>query len=125
MKALSAIRRNPLEPNKVDLFLASLRAAGHDPTPIVDIERCRPLKHSDPDSPPYAKEYNNLVDTLCRSFSKAQLRSFAKMCNLAGNRSTRKVQFAERIIENQWKWPSLKDIERQKRDTTEVSSKCV
>jgi hypothetical protein len=111
-------------PSRVGQFLAALRAASREPTP-ADLEGCRPSHHSNPRTPQYVEEYNNLVDTLCRSFSKIQLRHFAELSNIRGTSSVRKVQYAEWIIEQQWNWPSLSDIERQKRDTTEISSKCV
>lgn len=114
--------RNPLEPTRVDLYLASIHAAGLEPT-LDDIERCRPKKHSSPESSKYAEEYNNLLDTLCRSFSKDQLRKFTELYQLDPvwtRTSRRKVEYAESIIEKQWNWPSLKEIERRKRDRTEV-----
>lgn len=114
--------RNPLEPTRVDLYLASIHAAGLEPT-LDDIERCRPKRHSSPESSKYAEEYNNLLDTLCRSFSKEQLRKFTELYNLDPiwtRCSRRKVEYAESIIEKQWNWPSLKEIERRQRDRTEV-----
>ncbi|KIK40011.1 hypothetical protein CY34DRAFT_289306 [Suillus luteus UH-Slu-Lm8-n1] len=114
--------RNPLEPTRVDLYLASIHAAGLEPT-LDDIERCRPKRHSSPESSKYAEEYNNLSDTLCRSFSKEQLRKFTELYNLDPiwtRCSRRKVEYAESIIEKQWNWPSLKEIERRQRDRTEV-----
>lgn len=114
--------RNPLEPTRVDLYLASIHAAGLEPT-LDDIERCRPKRHSSPESSKYAEEYNNLLDTLCRSFSKDQLRNFTELYNLDPmwtRSSRRKVEYAESIMEKQWNWPSLKEIERRRRDKTEV-----
>ncbi|KAG2159969.1 uncharacterized protein EDB93DRAFT_1196743 [Suillus bovinus] len=114
--------RNPLEPTRVDLYLASIHAAGLEPT-LDDIERCRPKRHSPPESSKYAEEYNNLLDTLCRSFSKDQLRKFTELYNLGPiwtRSSRRKVEYAESIMEKQWNWPSLKEIERKQRDKTEV-----
>ncbi|KAG2118417.1 hypothetical protein DEU56DRAFT_140884 [Suillus clintonianus] len=114
--------RNPLEPTRVDLYLASIHAAGLEPT-LDDIERCRPKRHSSPESFKYAEEYNNLLDTLCRSFSKDQLRKFTELYNLDPiwtRSSRRKVEYAESIMEKQWNWPSLKEIERRQRDKTEV-----
>lgn len=114
--------RNPLEPTRVDLYLASIHAAGLEPT-LDDIERCRPKRHSSPESSQYAEEYNNLLDTLCRSFSKDQLRNFTELYNLGPiwtRSSRRKVEYAESIMEKQWNWPSLKEIERRRRDKTEV-----
>lgn len=63
------------------------------------------------------------MDTLCRSFSKDQLRKFTELYNLDPiwtRCSRRKVEYAESIIEKQWNWPSLKEIERRQRDRTEV-----
>ncbi|KAG2149896.1 hypothetical protein BD769DRAFT_1409087 [Suillus cothurnatus] len=118
----SSQSRNPLEPTRVDLYLASIHAAGLEPT-LDDIERCRPKRHSSPESSKYAEEYNNLLDTLCRSFSKDQLRNFTELYNLDPiwtRSSRRKVEYAESIMEKQWNWPSLKEIERRQRDKTEV-----
>jgi hypothetical protein len=117
--------RNPLEPTRVDLYLASIHAAGLEPT-LDDIERCRPKRHSSPESSKYAEEYNTLLDTLCRSFSKDQLRKFTELYQLDPiwtRSSRRKVEYAESIVEKQWNWPSLKELERRKRDRTEVVSK--
>lgn len=114
--------RNPLEPTRVDLYLASIHAAGLEPT-LDDIERCRPKRHSTPESSKFAEEYNDLLDTLCRSFSKDQLRKFTELYNLDPiwtRSSRRKVEYAESIMEKQWNWPSLKEIERRQRDKTEV-----
>ncbi|KAG2044734.1 hypothetical protein BDR03DRAFT_937124 [Suillus americanus] len=118
----SSQSRNPLEPTRVDLYLASIHAAGLEPT-LDDIERCRPKRHSSPESSKYAEEYNDLLDTLCRSFSKDQLRNFTELYNLDPiwtRSSRRKVEYAESIMEKQWNWPSLKEIERRQRDKTEV-----
>ncbi|KAH7883685.1 hypothetical protein F5I97DRAFT_2042628 [Phlebopus sp. FC_14] len=114
--------RSPLEPTRVDRYLASIRAAGLEPT-LEDVERCRPERHSRPDSSRYAEEYNDLVDTLCRSFSKGQLRRFTELYKLGpmwSRSSRRKAEYAESIIERQWGWPSLKEIERKQKDRTEI-----
>ncbi|KIJ21650.1 hypothetical protein PAXINDRAFT_64419 [Paxillus involutus ATCC 200175] len=114
--------RNPLEPTRVDRYLASIRAAGLEPT-LEDVERCRPGKHSRPESLRYAEEYTNLLEVLCRSFSKDQLRGFSELYKLDPiwtRSSRRKTEYAESIIEKAWGWPSLKEIERKRRDRTEV-----
>ncbi|KIK99035.1 hypothetical protein PAXRUDRAFT_823202 [Paxillus rubicundulus Ve08.2h10] len=114
--------RSPLEPTRVDRYLASIRAAGLEPT-LEDVERYRPGKHSRPESLRYAEEYTNLLEALCRSFSKDQLRGFSELYNLDPiwtRSSRRKMEYAESIIEKAWGWPSLKEIERKRRDRTEV-----
>lgn len=122
----SISERSTSELNSVDLFLASLRAEGKEPT-LDDIERCRPQRHSPELSPDYANEYNTLADRLCWTFSKEQLRNFTLSYNLdrIWTRSgRRKFEYAQSIIEKQWGWPNLKEIERHKRDTTEVVVRC-
>ncbi|KII93548.1 hypothetical protein PLICRDRAFT_171287 [Plicaturopsis crispa FD-325 SS-3] len=116
-------RRNPLEPNKVDLHLASIHAAGLEPT-LADIERCRPLRQEPSYSPDYLDQYSELLDTLCRSFSKEQLRGFCVSYSLGrsfSHRGRRKAEYAEAIMEQQWGWPSLRRLEKEKRDKTEIS----
>lgn len=111
-------------PNGVEEHLASVTAAGLEPT-LSDLERCRPTHHADPSSSKYAQEYNAVLSTLCRCFSKAQLRGFLSSWDVntpfAGSKR-KKVEYAESIIERMWKWPSLKDIERATRDRTEVTT---
>lgn len=118
--------KNPLDPTRLDRYLASIRAADLKPT-LGDVERCKPESFSRPDSPRYAAEYTHLLETLCRSFSKDQLRHFTELYQLDPiwtRSSRRKTEYAESIIEKAWGWPSLKEIERKRRDTTEVLVKC-
>ena len=121
-----ASTRNPLDPTRLDRYLASIRTADLEPT-LDDVERCKPEDFSRPDSSRYAGEYTNLLETLCRSFSKDQLRRFTELYKLDPiwtRSSRRKTEYAESIIEKAWGWPSLKEIERKRRDTTEVLAKC-
>lgn len=118
--------KNPLDPTRLDRYLSSIRAADLEPT-LDDIERCKPQSFLRPDSSRYAAEYTNLLETLCRSFSKDQLRRFTELYKLDSiwtRSSRRKTEYAESIIEKAWGWPSLKEIERKRRDTTEVLVKC-
>ncbi|KAJ3554628.1 hypothetical protein NM688_g3008 [Phlebia brevispora] len=113
----------PLQPTRVDLYLASLSVSGVEPT-LSDLERCRPSRHPDTLTPEYTKAYNAVLDTLCRSFSKAQLRHFIKLYHLPpalSKKSRTKTEYAETIIEEKWGWPSLEAVERAKRDRTEVA----
>lgn len=74
-----------------------------------------------PDSPEYIEQYHRLVDTLCRSFSKTQILRFARIYALQGvNTKTKKIEMAEAIIERKWGWPNLLEVEKAKRDRTEV-----
>lgn len=117
-------RRNPLEPTRVDVYLASLQSEGVEPT-LNDLEQRRPLSHPNKDSVRYVKKYNELVDVLCRSFSKAQLHGFVEQSGLHHHwkrRTRRKVDFAEVIIEGRWGWPSLEEVQRARRDKTEIVS---
>ncbi|PCH33832.1 hypothetical protein WOLCODRAFT_62495 [Wolfiporia cocos MD-104 SS10] len=114
----------PRKPSNAELYLASLHAAGYEPT-FEDLHRFRP-----PNGPPlsssprYSAEYNALADTLCRAFSKDQLRRFLQQWaknSPFGQKNRRKRQYAESIIEEMWEWPKLKEVERAKQDRTEVS----
>ena len=112
-------------PTGVEEHLASVTAAGLEPT-MSDLERCRPARYPQPRSPKYAQAYNAVVSTLCRCFSKAQLRGFLASWDahtpLAGSKR-RKVEYAESIVEKMWAWPSLKELQRAARDRTEVATK--
>jgi len=112
-------------PKGVEEHLASVLAAGLEPTQS-DLEKCRPAKPAHPDSPRYAKEYHAVVDTLCRCFSKAQLRKFIAGWDVnsrLASANRRKVDYAESIVEKMWGWPSLKEVERAKKDRTEASAR--
>lgn len=117
--------RNILRFTKAESYLASIQAVGLEPT-LTDVEKFRPAKHSRPDTSKYAEEYGDLVDALCRAFSKDQLRRFTVLYKLDPKWSRakrRKVEYAESIIEQQWGWPSLRDIEKKRIDRTEVVAK--
>jgi len=119
----SAPPKDPLAATGLELYLKEIRESGSEPT-LQDIERCRPECHTENvDSAQYAEEYNGLVDKLCRSFSRQQLRDFTISFNLDSRAILTKHQLAESIIEKQWKWPSLKEVQKRHRDRTEVSVK--
>lgn len=107
---------------RVDVFLASLQTTGSQPS-LEDLERGRPRKYAHPESTLYAKQYNEVVDHLNRSFTKGQLRRFAEKYQLdpwLWRSDRRKADYARAIVENAWGWPSLRDIEKMKREKTEV-----
>jgi hypothetical protein len=107
---------------KVDAFLASLQTTGSHPS-LEDLERGRPREYAHPESTLYAKQYNEVMEHLGRSFTKEQLRRFAEKYQLdprLWRSHRRKVDYARAIVENAWGWPSLRDIEKKKREKTEV-----
>jgi hypothetical protein len=119
-KSTPASDRNGV--SKVDAFLASLQTTGSHPS-LKDLERGRPREYAHPESTLYAKQYNEVMEHLCRSFSKGQLRWFAEKYQLdprLWRSHRRKVDCARAIVENAWGWPSLRDIEKKKREKTEV-----
>ena len=107
---------------KVGAYLASLQTAGSQPS-LEDLERGRPREYAHPESTVYAKQYNEVMEHLGRSFSKEQLRQFGEKYQLdprLWRAHRRKVDYARAIVENAWGWPSLRDIEKRKREKTEV-----
>ncbi|KAL5535583.1 hypothetical protein ACEPAF_3677 [Sanghuangporus sanghuang] len=112
-------------PNKVDAYLASLRAEGIEPS-LSDLDRLAPKDTRSAKSPKYAEAYMEVVDRLCRTFSKDQLRRFCKELRLDRRYSKpnrKKVEYAEAIMEKEWGWENLKEVEKQKRDASEVAVK--
>ncbi|KAH9847395.1 hypothetical protein C2E23DRAFT_890069 [Lenzites betulinus] len=111
--------------SRVQTYLASINASGLQPT-LEDLERCRPSRRPSPHSPQYVDTYNELLNTLSRSFTKEQLRQFLVQ-SLGTSRHCRthrrKIEYAESIIEQMWEWPTLKDVEKAKRDRTEIATK--
>jgi hypothetical protein len=112
----------PSEPSKTESYLLSLLTDGAMPT-LHDLERLKPLEHPDPQLTEYAREYNTLLDNICRSFSNDQLRSFSQQYGLQLGSKRRKMLFAEAIVEKAWHWPPLGELKRAQRDRTEVASK--
>ncbi|EIW64440.1 uncharacterized protein TRAVEDRAFT_33225 [Trametes versicolor FP-101664 SS1] len=108
---------------RVQSYLASINASGLEPT-REDLERCRPLHQPSPHSPQYVETYTTLINNLSRSFTKEQLRKFLAETLGASRHSgkhRKKVEYAESIVEQLWGWPTLKELEKAKRDRTEVS----
>jgi hypothetical protein len=106
------------EPSITESYLLSLLTDETMPT-LRDLEQLKPSEHSDPQSTAYASEYKALLDTICRSFSNDQLRSFSQQYGLRPGSNWKKKLFAEAIVERAWYWPSLK---RAKKDRSEVAS---
>ncbi|KAH9969018.1 hypothetical protein BC827DRAFT_1121818 [Russula dissimulans] len=111
-----------LGPSKTESYLSSLFTDGATPT-LQDLERLKPSEHSVPQSKKYAHEYLTLLNTICRSFSHDQLRSFSQQYGLHIGSNQRKMSVAEAIVEKAWRWPSLKELKRAQRDRTEVTSR--
>lgn len=87
------------------------------------MERGRPREYAHPESTLYAKQYNGLLEHLDRSFTKEQLRRFGEQYQLSPRlwrTGKRKVDYARAIVENAWGWPSLREIEKAKRERTEI-----
>ena len=118
---LTPVQKNKGGP-KVDAFLASLQGTGSEPS-LNDLERSRPYAYPHPESTLYAKEYNELLEHLNRSFTKEQLRRFGERYQLdpqLWRSRRRKIDYARAIVENAWGWPSLREIEKAERERTEV-----
>ena len=111
---------------RVDTYLASLREQGVSPT-LVDIERFRPRRRPPSESVQYPAAYNALVERLCKSFTKDQLRRLGELYGLEKKwtRNGRRIaEYASSIMEKQWGWENLKEVERRKRDMTETTTRC-
>jgi hypothetical protein len=108
------------EPSITESYLLSLLTDGTMPT-LHDLERLKPSEHSDPRSTAYAREYKALLDSICRSFSNDQLRSFSQQYGLQLGSKWKKKLFAEAIVEKAWHWPPFRELKRAK-DRTEVAS---
>lgn len=121
-RSKQAAKKNLLETTKVQEYLDYVTATKRTVT-LADIERCQPRGHGTPGSRQYESDYNALLDTLVRSFSKDQLQRFTKMYHLDMPKQRTKWIFAATIMERQWNWPSLPKIQKQQRDWTEVSFK--
>jgi hypothetical protein len=110
-----------LEPSKTESYLLSLLT--DDVTPSLhDLERLKPSEHPDPHSKQYTAVYGALLDSICRSFSNDQLRSFTQQYGLSLGSKLRKVSYAEAIVEKAWQWPSLRELKRARSGRAEVTS---
>ena len=115
--------RSLTDPSRVETFLSSIAASGQEPT-IADVERHRPSHYPKPGTRQYTDQYNALLDTLSRSFTKNQLQSCLVDYGVKtkGKRHTTKKDFTKAIVEGPWGWPSLEKVEKDRRDRTEVTS---
>ncbi|KAI0778503.1 hypothetical protein BD413DRAFT_509737 [Trametes elegans] len=109
--------------SRVEAYLASINASGVEPT-LEDLNRSKPHEQPPLHSPQYVQEYKELMNTLCRSFTKEQLRKFlVKAIGHTRGSHRKKVDYAESILQDIWRWPSLKQVEKAKRERTEVVTK--
>ncbi|KAM6498206.1 hypothetical protein JOM56_006154 [Amanita muscaria] len=109
---------NVLERNKLQEYL-TLVASSNELT-AEDIECHKPAKHAPPGTAQYEHDYENLVKTLSRSFTVKQLKDGHRLFGLELPRKRTKRELAISIIERQWRWPSLSESLKQRRDRTEV-----
>ncbi|KAH9016588.1 hypothetical protein EDB85DRAFT_1874894 [Lactarius pseudohatsudake] len=110
-----------LEPSKTEYYLLSLLTDDVTPT-LRDLERLKPPEHPDSHSKEYTAVYSALLDSICRSFSNDQLRSFTQQYGLLLGSKLRKTSYAEAIVEKAWQWPSLRELKRARSGRTEVTS---
>ncbi|PFH54572.1 hypothetical protein AMATHDRAFT_131 [Amanita thiersii Skay4041] len=116
----SQSRINLLEQTKIQEFLNSV-AASKEVT-IEDIERHKPSKHAPSGTTQYESDYNDILDTLLRSFTVKQLKNAHKLYNLTLPKSRTKRDYTSSIIERQWRWPSLSESQKKRKDRTEIVS---
>ncbi|KAF8622882.1 hypothetical protein AX15_006647 [Amanita polypyramis BW_CC] len=109
-----------LERNKLQEYL-NLVASSNELT-VQDIERHKPDKHAPPGTSRYESNYEELVKTLSRSFTVKQLKDTHRLFGIELPKKRTKREFAISIIERQWRWPSLSESLKQRRDRTEVIS---
>ena len=106
--------------SKVKDFLDHVESIKHT-FGLEDLERYKPVRHPTPTSPEFEEQYITLRDTLCRAFTKQQLRAFLQLYELDLPISSGKQPQASMIMENAWSWPSLEKVKKEKVDWT-VSS---
>ncbi|KZP31227.1 hypothetical protein FIBSPDRAFT_945253 [Athelia psychrophila] len=114
-------RGDPLAEAKSTKYLEWLKETASPLNPD-DLERYRPSRvPANVESAAYAEQYDKLVEKLCRSWLREQLWDFNVMFEFNPRSSNTKHQLAEAIVERRWNWPRLKDVERAKRERTEIS----
>ncbi|KAG7097012.1 hypothetical protein E1B28_004405 [Marasmius oreades] len=113
--------RNLLEDTKVEEYLAEIAASRHIVT-LADLTRLRPDRHSDPITPQYEVEYNNLLDRVQQAFNKKQLIHFVDLLGISRPKQRTKSAFAVQVIEQGWGWPSLTVVQKRRRDWSEVET---
>ncbi|KAL0951055.1 hypothetical protein HGRIS_007794 [Hohenbuehelia grisea] len=116
-KARQRLPMNLLERTKVEEHLEAIKATSSAPLTIEDLERYRPETPGDPDLPQYEADYKNLVNTLCNSFNRAQLRAFGQLYGLEPrfiSSKRTKDQYARAIAEQRWGWVSLAEVQKRK-----------
>ncbi|TFK57190.1 hypothetical protein OE88DRAFT_1650815 [Heliocybe sulcata] len=116
---LTRSSRTVLDSDEDEMRLSGMVLPQQAPPTLDDLESFRPKTKIDPDYAKYPLVYNKLTDSLNRAFSKLQLVDLAEMCNLNVAKFT-KPEIIETILERQWKLPTLAEVEKRKRDRSEV-----
>ncbi|KAF9263456.1 hypothetical protein L218DRAFT_959007 [Marasmius fiardii PR-910] len=115
--------KNLLKETKVEEYLAEL-AASKDIVTLADLTRLRPSQHSDPTTNPkeYEVEYNQLLDRVQQAFNKKQLVHFVDILDVVRPKQRTKSAYTVQIIEQAWGWPRLTEVQKRRRDWSEVES---
>ena len=101
------------------------RTYEEEPT-LQDLLAIKPRKRPANDSPQYSEAYMEFHTRLCRTFRKEQLRQFAVQLDvdeLWTRRGRRKTEYAETLMEKHFGWDNLRELERRRRDMTEMNVK--
>ncbi|KAL1726888.1 hypothetical protein EV714DRAFT_218473 [Schizophyllum commune] len=103
-------------------FLDQIASAG--PPSVEDLEqlRAKPCARTDQR---YERKYLELLERLTRSFNVKQLQHFAEECygldgRVKGKSRRNKAEWAALIMEGKWGWPSLGEVQKERRDWSEV-----
>ncbi|KAL1665534.1 hypothetical protein GGF50DRAFT_52535 [Schizophyllum commune] len=103
-------------------FLDQIASAG--PPSVEDLEqlRVKPCARTDQR---YERKYLELLERLTRSFNVKQLQHFAEECygldgRVKGKSRRNKAEWAALIMEGKWGWPSLGEVQKERRDWSEV-----
>ncbi|KZV93513.1 hypothetical protein EXIGLDRAFT_43467 [Exidia glandulosa HHB12029] len=105
----------PRAPGRSETFLRSLEDTPQDPT-LEDLDRFKPTAWPDQlSSQEYETAWNSAVDSVCKSFSRDQLRAMAAEIAHDVPLPERKIACARLVIERSWGWKNPADIAREEK----------
>jgi len=110
------------QPSKSETFLRSLEENSDNPT-LNDLERFK-RQASEHSPTEYETTWNAVVDDICKSFSRDQLRTMAE--DIVRGTTKRvpatKIATAQLIVEKSWGWRTPADVIKEAQERTQIHS---
>ncbi|KAH7107131.1 hypothetical protein BKA62DRAFT_825685 [Auriculariales sp. MPI-PUGE-AT-0066] len=111
----------PRQPGRSEAFVELLKASVQEPT-LHEVERLRPEEQPDLNSAEYTVAFNEVVDSICKRFSKNQIRKMTEEVAQGALKRipSTKIAWAQLIVTLKWGWRDPKEIASEQAERMKV-----